>query len=110
MQLFIFQGTPGFRTHATRMMTVLQTAIDTFETEDVAGNLKKNFYPMAMSHAKRKTAKHTFFELREIVLEGLTEMYHLTEEQQEAWLVFYNCIINIIFGKFDDYNASLHHK
>lgn len=92
------------------MMTLLHSAIDTFETDDVAGNLHKNFSAMALSHAKRKTAKHTFFELRGIVVEGLTEMYHLTEAQQEAWLVFYNCIINIIFGKYDDYSASLQHK
>lgn len=88
-------------------MTVFQGAIDSFDTDDVVGNLHKNFEIMGQSHARRNTAKGAFFEMREIVLEVLTEVCNLNEEQQEAWLLFFNCAMNIIFGKFDEYNANI---
>lgn len=89
-------------------MGVFQSAIDSLDTDDVVCNLYKNFSLMAKNHARRNTPKISFFELRTIVLEVLTEACNLNEEQQEAWTVFYNCAINIIFGKFDEFNQEVH--
>lgn len=105
--LIHWQGTPGFRTHAIRIMTLFQGAIDCFDTDDVVENLHKNFAVMADSHAKRQTRKISFFELRGILLDVLTEACGLNEEQREAWTIFYNCAINIIFGKFDEYHSGV---
>ena len=88
-------------------MELFQGAIDCFDTDDVVRNMHKNFESMASSHARRNTPKKSFFELRGIVLDVLTEACNLNEEQREAWTVFYNCAVNIIFGKFDEYNAQM---
>lgn len=87
-------------------MNLFQSAIDCFDTDDVVGNLHKNFAVMARSHASRNTRKISFFELRGILLDVLTEACNLNEEQREAWRIFYNCAVNIIFGKFDEYHAG----
>lgn len=104
------QGTPGFRTHAERIMGVFQGAVDALDTDEVIKNLHDNFAVMAKNHARREIPRKSFFEMRGVLIEVLTEVCELTEEQQEAWLIFYNCAINIIFGKFDEYNASLLEK
>lgn len=88
-------------------MGVFQGAVDCLDTDDPVGNLHKNFALMAKSHARRSTPKISFFELRTIVLEVLTESCNLNEEQQDAWRVFFNCAINIIFGQFDQVNAAV---
>lgn len=88
-------------------MNLFQGAIDCFDTEDVIGNLHKNFTLMAHNHARRNTPKISFFELRGIVLDVLTDACNLNEEQKEAWMVFYNCAIHIIFKKFDEYNTKM---
>lgn len=91
-------------------MSVLQGAVDALDTDDVIKNLHDNFTVMAMNHARRDTPRKAFFEMRGVLIEVLTEACNLTEEQQEAWFVFYNCAISIIFGKFDEYDASLQGK
>lgn len=77
------------------------------DTDDVAGNLRKTFLPMGISHARRSTPKISFFELRGIIVDVLTEACNLDEEQREAWTVFFNCAINLIFNDFDQYNAQM---
>lgn len=104
---FLLQGTPGFRTHAENIMKVFQRAIDCLDTEDVVGNLHNNFTLMAANHARRVTPKGAFFELRGILLDVLTEVCSLNEEQQQAWAQFYNCAMHIIFNKFDEYNDKM---
>lgn len=94
-----FQGTPGFRTHATRMLTMFKSAI---ASEDILDTLTKNFLLMGKTHAKRNTPKISYYELRGVILEVLTEACNLNEEQQEAWLVFLNYTIYVIFSKYDE--------
>lgn len=89
------------------MQEVIQTAIDCLDTDDVALNLRKTFLPMGISHARRSTPKISFFELRGIILDVLTDACNLNEEQREAWTVFFNCAINLIFNDFDQYNAQM---
>lgn len=89
-------------------MSVFQGAIDAFDTEDIAENLRKNFAPMAVSHAKRKTSKTSFIEMRGTVLEVLTEICNMTEEEKDAWRALFDCAFHVIFNKYDDhYNKSI---
>lgn len=88
-------------------MNLFQGAIDCLDTDDVVVNLHNNFKLMASNHARRVTPKGAFFELRGVLLDVLTEACNMNEEQREAWTVFYNCGLNIIFNKFDEYNAQL---
>lgn len=91
------------------MQSVVQAAIDALDTEDVVANLRKAFIPMAITHSKRNTSKESFFQLRTIIMEVLTEACNLNEEQQEAWMRFFNCGIHIIFSKFDQLAPKAKH-
>lgn len=88
------------------MQTVIQTAVDCLDSDDVAGNLRNTFTAMGATHAKRHTPKASYFELRGIILDVLTDACKLNEEQREAWVVFFNCAINTIFGEYDKYHAK----
>lgn len=87
-------------------MKLFQKAVDCLDTDDVVGNLHKIFNPMSFNHARRVTPKQSFFDLRGIVLDVLTEVCNLNAAQQEAWTIFYNCAIHIIFNGFDEYNKA----
>lgn len=90
-------------------MGIFQGAVDCLDSADVVASLHKNFGPMSVSHAKRRIPKVSYLEMRNVVLEVLTEACNLNEEQQEAWRVFFNCAVNIIFGKYDQYYAENPH-
>lgn len=91
-------------------MEMFQKAIDCLDTDDVVGNLRTTFIAMATNHARRVTPKAAFFELRGVLVDVLTEACNLDGEQQQAWIVLYNCAMNIIFNRFDEYNETLTKK
>lgn len=82
---------------------MFQTAIG---SEDVMGILTKNFTLMGKTHARRSTPKKSYFELRDVVLEVLTEACELNEEQQIAWMMFLNNTIHAIFSKYDEFTPK----
>lgn len=84
------------------MVSVFQAAIDAFDSDDVVGNLMKIWEPVAVSHERRRIPKESFDELRDVILEVMTAVCTLGQEQQEAWVVLFDNVYAIIFAKYDE--------
>lgn len=97
-----FQGSKGFRSHALRVVSVFQAAVEAFDTDDVVGNLLKIWEPIGASHSRRRIPKESFDELRDVILEIMTAVCSLTPEQQEAWVILFDNIYGIVFAKMDE--------
>lgn len=98
--LTISQGSKAFRSHATRVVSVFQVAIDAFDSDDVVGNLLKIWEPVAASHDRRRIPKQSFDELQDVILEVMTAVCSLNEEQQAAWVVLFENVYGILFANY----------
>lgn len=96
------QSSKGFQSHALRVVSVFQAAVDAFDTEDVVGSLLKIWEPIAVSHVRRRIPKESFDELRDVILEVMTAACALNQVQQEAWVVLFENVYSIIFAKYDE--------
>ena len=96
------QGSKGFRSHALRVVSVFQAAIDAFDSDDVVGNLLKIWEPVSKSHERRHIPKASFDELRDVILEVMTAVCSLDEEQQAAWVVLFENVYSIMFASYDE--------
>lgn len=99
--LFDSQGAKAFRAHALRVVTVFQKAIDSFDSGDVVENLKKLWEPIGKSHTRRRIPKESFNELQDVILEVMTAVCSLDQEQQQAWVVLFENVYAIIFANYD---------
>lgn len=96
------KGSAGFRSHANRIMVVFQNAMDAFDSDDVMGTLVNLWTPVAESHAKRHITKESFNELKDVILEVMTAVCSLNEEQQQAWVVLFENVYTIVFPILGD--------
>lgn len=53
-----------------------------------AADIEEIWGEIAASHIKRKIEKQAYMELRECILEVMTEAFSLNEQQQVAWTCF----------------------
>lgn len=83
-------------------MKVFQAAVDAFDTTDPEGHLQQVWTKVAVTHSHHKIQKDSFNELRDVVLEVLTNVCSLEETQQEAWGAFFDLVYAIVFQKLDD--------
>lgn len=84
------------------MVSVFQASIDAFDSDDVVGSLTKLWEPISESHGRRKIPKASFDELRDVILEILTAVCNLDQEQQEAWSVLFDNAYGIVFAKYNE--------
>lgn len=54
------QGTPGFRTHAGRIMNVFQEAISSLSNENYVEELEEIWNKIGESHNRRKISRQSF--------------------------------------------------
>lgn len=83
------------------MVSVFQAAVDAFDSDDVVGNLLKIWEPVAASHERRRIPKEAFNELRDVILEIMTAVCTLDQEQQEAWVVLFENVYAILFANYN---------
>lgn len=100
-KVFCFQGNPGIRAHAARIMKVFQAAVDAFDSADPEGHLQQVWTKVAVTHSNHEVQKDAFNELRAVVLEVMTDLCGMDQEQQEAWGVLFDVVYAIVFEKLD---------
>ncbi|GAB0095490.1 globin [Sergentomyia squamirostris] len=106
-QYFPFRNTPlkevkgsaMFRRHAGKVVEVFQKAVDAFNTTDPVATLVEIWTAIAQTHFKRKIQPKSFDELKEVVLEILTEACKLNDEQKTAWSLTLDIIFGIILNE-----------
>jgi hypothetical protein len=96
----IFQGTPGFRAHASRIFNVFASVIDALDKDpDLSGikqilaeseliiylfnylfEIKITIKSVGRTHARRRTRKQAYMELRVVILEVLSDMCKLDDD------------------------------
>lgn len=58
------------------------------DSPNAVADIEEIWGEIAASHIKRKIEKQAYMELRECVLEVMTEAFSLNEQQQVAWTCF----------------------
>lgn len=93
------KGSPGFRSHANRIMTVFDDSIKELGKEDGMENIAKIWDALGHSHARRKIEPKAFLELRGVILEILTALINLDKSQQETWGALIDVVYSVAFNK-----------
>lgn len=57
---------------------------------------------MGKTHKRRGISKKAFVELREVLLEVLSQVCHLDDEGKEAWEGLLDTIYHVIFTNLDE--------
>lgn len=63
--------------------------------------MDKIWQTVAVSHERRRIPKEAFNELRDVILEVLTSLCSLDQEQQEAWVALFENVYAILFAKYN---------
>ncbi|KAJ6636000.1 Globin CTT-VI [Pseudolycoriella hygida] len=95
------KGSKSFRTHAGRVVTVINDAIGVLGSPDAIAQLEEMWGKIGETHSKRKISKDSFNELKIVICEVLTAVCALDEVQQKAWDDLFSTIYEIIFKKYD---------
>lgn len=81
---------------------MFQAAVDAFDTADPEGHLQQVWTKVAVTHSHHLIQKEAFDELRDAVLEVLTQLCSLDDSQQDAWSVLFDVVYAIVFQKLDE--------
>ncbi|XP_031625243.1 globin CTT-VIIA isoform X2 [Contarinia nasturtii] len=100
--LLSLKGTPGFRTHAGRIMTVFQEAISSLNKKNYVDELEQIWNKIGETHNRRKISRQSFNELRDVIVSVLVQVCSLDDEAKTAWGAFLDIIYHIVFSKLDE--------
>lgn len=81
-------------------MSVFQAAIDAFDSDDLPAQLLKIWEPIGVSHDRRRIPKQAFDELQDVILEVMTAVCNMNEEQQAAWVLLFDTVYAILFSMY----------
>ncbi|XP_059608041.1 globin CTT-I/CTT-IA-like [Phlebotomus argentipes] len=93
------KGSCLFRSHAGRIVEVFQHTIDAFDTPNAMTAIVDIWSDIARTHSSRMIKKQSYDELKEVLLEVLTEMCKLDLEQKTAWSVTLDTLFSIVSEK-----------
>lgn len=65
-------------------------------TPTACDDLEKIWCTVATNHMRRKIGKKSFLQLREVILEVMTEAFSLDTSQQQAWANLVKYILFVI--------------
>ncbi|CAO1370909.1 unnamed protein product [Diamesa serratosioi] len=99
--LLSLKGTPGFRTHASRIMNVFSSVIDALDKDPELKGIKRIVAEVGRSHARRRISKKAFNELREVLVEVLSDVCQLDADGAVAWITLLDILYHIIFECLD---------
>lgn len=83
-------------------MKVFQAAVDAFDSSDPEARLQQVWTKVAVTHSHHKIEQDAFNELRDVVLEVMTNLCAMDESQQEAWGVLFDVAYAIVFHKLEE--------
>ncbi|CRK86240.1 CLUMA_CG000352, isoform A [Clunio marinus] len=90
-------GTPGFRSHANKIMNVFGISVDCLDKQGGIDEIIRLLNDMGRSHKRRGIPKRAFVELREIIIEVLSQVCHLDDEGKQAWNDFIDIVYHVVF-------------
>ncbi|KAM7359748.1 globin 1 isoform 1-T2 [Cochliomyia hominivorax] len=90
-----------FRAHAIRIIKVFDESIQMLGHDWSGPKLEEMWSEVAKSHFKRQIEKQSFNELKEVILEVLTEVCNLNEKQTAAWVKLMDIVYTIVFNTLD---------
>ncbi|XP_037038743.1 globin CTT-VIIA [Bradysia coprophila] len=96
------KGSKSFRTHAGRVVTVINDAIVALDSPDATKQLEEMWGKIGETHSKRKISKESFNELKVVIFEVLTAVCSLDATQQKAWSDLFDVVYSLIFKKYDN--------
>ncbi|XP_055303353.1 globin CTT-VIIB-3 [Sitodiplosis mosellana] len=100
--LLSLKGTPGFRTHAGRVMGVFQEAVSSLSNENYVDELERIWIKIGESHNRRKISRQSFEELRDVIVSVLMQVCSLDEAGKTAWSSLMDIIYHIVYSKIDE--------
>ncbi|KAL7015517.1 hypothetical protein ACKWTF_016498 [Chironomus riparius] len=100
--LVMLKGTPGFRSHASKIMDVFATAINALGTENGLPAIVSLVTETGKYHRRRGISKRNFVELRGVIIEILTAVCRLDDEGKQAWSDLMDVLYHIIFNVLDE--------
>lgn len=77
-------------------------AIDCLGMPGGTEEIVKTLNEMGKSHRRRGIPKKAFTELREIIMEVLTQVCHLDDEGKQAWNYLFDIVFHIVFTNLDE--------
>ncbi|TMW53284.1 hypothetical protein DOY81_001650 [Sarcophaga bullata] len=87
-----------FKAHALRIIKVFDDSIQTLGHDWAGPKLDEMWSNIATTHFKRQIEKQSFNELKEVILEVLTEVCKLNEKQTAAWIKLLDTVYTIVFN------------
>ncbi|KAG5668876.1 hypothetical protein PVAND_016796 [Polypedilum vanderplanki] len=99
--IIMLKGTPGFRSHASKIMGLFAQAIEALGQEKGTETIINLFNEMGKNHRRRGIPKRAFIEIRTIILQVVTELCKLDDEGKKAWNDLLDTVYHIVFTNLD---------
>nr|BAO18440.1 globin [Polypedilum nubifer] len=99
--LIMLKGTPGFRSHASKIMGLFGAAVDALGQQNGTETILNLFNEMGKNHRRRGIPKRAFIEIRAIIVQTVSELCKLDDEGKAAWNDLLDTVYHIIFSNLD---------
>nr|BAO18441.1 globin [Polypedilum nubifer] len=100
--IIMLKGTPGFRSHAQKIMKIFATAIDALGTENGLQVILGVVTEIGKYHRRRGIEKKHFNQLRSVILDILGQVCKLNDEEKKAWNDLMDTVYHVIFNVLDE--------
>ncbi|XP_070508519.1 globin CTT-IIIA-like [Chironomus tepperi] len=100
--IIMLKGTPGFRSHANKIMGILGVCIDCLGKPGGADEIVRVLNEMGKNHRRRGIPKKAFMEIRGIILDTLRDLCKLDDEGVQAWSDLLDTVYHVIFTNLDE--------
>ncbi|XP_054746324.1 globin CTT-VIIB-7-like [Anastrepha obliqua] len=92
-----------FRSHVTKIMTVFDNSINALGSDEV--KVTQIWEDLAKTHIKRHIPEKSYLELKDTIVEVLSEAAKLTDAQKVAWNKMLDHVYAILFKKLAELGA-----
>ncbi|KAG5674759.1 hypothetical protein PVAND_004709 [Polypedilum vanderplanki] len=101
-QLSDLKNTVEFRAHASRIFNVFSSVVDGLERDsEMMKGIKKIIAEVGKFHAKKKVSKKSQVEVRSVLVDVLSDVCKLNDEEKAAWNKLLDIFFHVIFECID---------